>query len=335
LSKGSREIALGVTPEVAWAALAGPGRRSWYYLLTPEGSFTAGSHIRWLGESGTVAEESDVIEVVPSARIKLRTRFVFAPKFALADPHEVVWEVRGENGGCRVRVEWKADGPAERLMDSEADSQLQALRLEVDPAARAELARLPEIGEVTIRDVTPATVEGYHDFFDNYAFRDYPVWQSCYCMETHRNESDDDYAARTAADNRDDMTAMIGQGKVTGLLAYAGGRPVGWCNFGETTRLDGLVRRFGLEAADHRGVGSVACFVVAAPFRGHGVASKLLDAAVDRLRVRGLKAVEAYPARAEDSAQSNYRGPLSMYIRAGFEAYRETERHVIVRKSLA
>jgi GNAT superfamily N-acetyltransferase len=331
LSKGSREIVLAVAPEVAWAALAGQGRRAWYYELTPEGSFTAGSHIRWLGDSGTVAEESDVIEVVGAERIKLRTRFVFAPKFAVADPHEVVWEVSGENGGCRVRVAWEGNGPALRLMESEAGAQLQGLRLEVDPAARVELARLPQIGEVTIRDVTPGTVDEYQEFFDNHAFRDYPVWQACYCMETHRNENDEEWSARTAADNREDMTVMIGQGRVTGLLAYAGGRPVGWCNFGESTRLDGLVHRFGLEAADHQGVGSVACFVIAAPYRGHGVASKLLDAAVDRLRARGLKAVEAYPAKAEDSPQSNYRGPLSMYLRAGFEPYRETERHVIVR----
>ena len=32
--------------------------------------------------------------------------------------------------------------------------------------------------------------------------------------------------------------------------------------------------------------------------------------------------------------QGNFRGPLSMYLRAGFEPYRETERNVIVRKKL-
>jgi ribosomal protein S18 acetylase RimI-like enzyme len=334
LSKGSREVALAVAPETAWAVLVGQGRRNWYYLLTPEGTFDAGAHIRWLSRSGEVVEESDVVEVVAPVRVKLRTHYKFAPNFVAADPHEVVWEVRGENGGCRVRVAWDATGPAERLMESEADSQLQGLRLEVDPAARAEVARLPRIGDITIRDLTPDTVGEYQDFFDHHAFRDYPVWQSCYCMETHRTGTEEEWAARTAADNRADMTAMIGQNEVSGLLAYADGKAVGWCNYGESTRLGGLVHRFGLEAADHEGVGSVACFVIAAPYRGHGVASKLLDAALDRLRRRGLRAVEAYPARAEDSAQANYRGPLSMYLRAGFEPYRETDSHLIMRKSL-
>jgi len=201
---------------------------------------------------------------------------------------------------------------------------------------RAEIARLPVIGEVEIHDVTPDRLADYQAFFDHDAFRDYPVWQSCYCMETHRTqtEEEEEWAARTAADNKRDMSAMISEGKVTGLLAYADGKPVGWCNYGETTRLSGVMKKLGLSAADHDGVGSVACFVIAAPYRGHGVAARLLDSAIDRLRQRGVRAVEAYPQRSEESAQANYRGPLSMFLHAGFEPYRETERNLIVRKTL-
>jgi ribosomal protein S18 acetylase RimI-like enzyme len=64
------------------------------------------------------------------------------------------------------------------------------------------------------------------------------------------------------------------------------------------------------------------------------VASRLLDSAIERLRERGVRTVEAYPHRSEDSAQANYRGPLSMFLRAGFEPYRETDRNLIVRKTL-
>ena len=96
------------------------------------------------------------------------------------------------------------------------------------------------------------------------------------------------------------------------------------------------MNRFKLEPAGQQGVGSVACFVIAAPYRGHGVASKLLDAAIERLRARGLRAIEAYPSRGgDDSPQSNYRGPLSMYVQAGFEPYRELDNHVVMRKRLA
>lgn len=335
MDKNFHTIDLAVDPDAVWDQLVGPGRREWYYRLTPDGEFTSGGHLRWIDGRGEVVEESDVVEAEAPRKLVLRTRYLFAPPFAAAPPHVLTWEVSGHDGGSRVRVSWVAEPPVSDLLESEGESHLQGLRLAVDPVARRELERLPEIGEVEVRDVTPDSLREYQHFFDDVAFRDYPAWQSCYCMETHRTESDAEWAARTAAENRRDMTELIQSGSVTALLAFVDGKPVGWCNYGQSTHLAGLVRRFGLEAQDHDGVGSVACFVIAAPYRKHGVASELLAAAIDRLRASGLRAVEAYPSRREDSAQGNYRGPLEMYIRACFATYRETERHVIVRKSLA
>jgi ribosomal protein S18 acetylase RimI-like enzyme len=334
VTEGHREISLGVPADEAWNALVTPGRRDWYYLLSAEGEFAEGEQIRWVDRNDHVAEESEVLESTPPARLVLRTHFLFAPPFAKADPHTVTWEVKPAASGCRVRLSWKGEGPAVGLYESEGESLVQGLRLAVDPVAQAEIARLPAIGEIEIHDVTPERLADYQAFFEKEAFRDYPAWQSCYCMETHRTQSDEEWAARTAADNRRDMSAGITEGKVTGLLAYAGGKPVGWCNYGETTKLSGVMHKLRLSAADHEGVGSVACFVIAAPYRGHGVAASLLDSAIGRLRQRGVRAVEAYPRRSEDSAQANYRGPLSMFLRAGFELYRETDKNLIVRKTL-
>jgi ribosomal protein S18 acetylase RimI-like enzyme len=319
---------------VAWNALVAPGRRDWYYLLTPQGSFAEGKQIRWLDRAGQALEESEVIEVAPPARLVLRTRFLFAPPFAKQDPHTLTYEVTPEPTGCRVRMSWTAGRLVAGLLESDGEGVVRGLRLALDPRARAEIARLPVIGEVEVHDVTPDRLADYQAFFDHDAFRDYPVWQSCYCMETHRTEGEDEWAARTAADNRRAMSAMISEGKVTGLLAYVDGKPVGWCNYGDTTRLSGVMQKFGLSASDHDGVGSVACFVIAAPYRGHGVAARLLDSAIERLRRRGVRAVEAYPRRSEDSAQQNYRGPLGMFLRAGFEPYREADKNLIVRKTL-
>lgn len=321
-------------PQVVWDLLVAQGKRDWYYRLTPEGEFAAGRRIDWNDSAGKLTEESEVVEATPPRRLVLRTRFLFAPAFAAAEPHVLTWDLEPAPGGCRVRLEWQSSDLIGGLFEAEADGILLGLRLAVDPAAQAELARLPAIGEVEIHDVTPERVADYQSFFDHDAFRDFPSWQSCYCMETHRMQDDDEWAARTAGDNRREMSEMISGGQVTALLAYANGKPVGWCNYGETTRLSGLMRKLGLAAADHDGVGSVACFVIASPYRAHGVASRLLDAAVDRLRDRGLSAVEGYPHRGADSAQTNYRGPLSMYLRAGFEPYRETERNIVVRKKL-
>jgi ribosomal protein S18 acetylase RimI-like enzyme len=334
VTKGFQEISIGIPADVAWNALVAPGRRDWYYLLTAEGDFAEGKQIRWLDRSDQLAEESEVVEMIPPKRLVLRTRFTFAPPFAKEDPHTLTWEVAPDGAGCRVRMSWSGAGPATALLESEGESIVRGLRLAVDPEAQAEIARRAVIGEVEIHDVTPDRLADYQAFFDNEAFRDYPAWQACYCMETHRTQNDEEWAARTAADNRRDMSTMITEGKVTGLLAYADGKPVGWCNYGETTRLSGVMHKLGLSADDHEGVGSVACFVIAAPYRGHGVAARLLDAAIERLRERGVRAVEAYPRRSDDSAQANYRGPIGMYLRAGFELYREKDKSIIVRKSL-
>jgi ribosomal protein S18 acetylase RimI-like enzyme len=329
-----RSIELGVPAQVAWDRLVAPGKRDWYYRLTPDGEFAAGALIKWTDATGKLMEESEVVEASAPRRLVLRTRFLFAPAFAAAEPHLLTWDVETTPGGCRARLEWQSGELISGLLDSEADSILLGLRLAIDPAVQAELARLPNIGEVEIQDVSAERLADYQSFFDHDAFRDFPNWQSCYCMETHRTQDDDEWAGRTAGDNRHDMSEMISRGQVTGLLAYADGKPVGWCNYGETTRLSGLMSKLGLVAPDQEGVGSVACFVIASPYRGHGVASKLLDAAVARLRERGLTAVEGYPYRGADSAQTNYRGPLSMYLRAGFEPYRETERNIVVRMKL-
>jgi ribosomal protein S18 acetylase RimI-like enzyme len=330
----SRSIDVGVPAQVVWDRLVAAGKRDWYYRLTPEGEFAGGARIEWNDITGKLTEESEVVEVDAPHRLVLRTRFLFAPAFAASEPHLLTWDIEPTPEGSRVRLGWQASDLIGGLFESEGDSILAGLRLALDPAAQADLARLPEIGEVEIHDVTPERVADYLSFFDHDAFRDFPSWQSCYCMETHSTYTDEESAARTAGQNRRDMSEMISRNQVTALLAYTDGKPVGWCNYGETTKLSNVMRRFGTDASGYEGVGSVACFVIAAPYRGHGIASRLLDAAVERLRSRGLRAVEGYPHRGADSAQTNYRGPLSMYLRAGFELYRETERNVIVRKTL-
>ncbi|HEY8796304.1 MAG TPA: GNAT family N-acetyltransferase [Candidatus Dormibacteraeota bacterium] len=336
MTKGLRSIEIAVPRHAIWELLVGPGRRDWYYRLNPQGDFVEGAHIIWLDADGKAVEESDVVGVIPERQLVLRTRFMFTPALAAAAPHLLTWEVTGDGDRSAVQMSWEAEGPASKMLASEAHAQLEALRLAADPAARAELARLDRIGEVDIRDVGPALLPAYLDFFDKRAFRDFPEWQSCYCIETHlpANMTDDERGERVAEDNRRDMSESIKRGEVTALLAFEGDKPIGWCNYGETTRLSGVMHRFGLAASDHDGVGSVACFVIASPYRGHHVASMLLDAAVERLRAKGVRAVEAYPRRSDDSQHSNYRGPLAMFVRAGFEPYREAGSHLILRKSL-
>jgi len=337
LKRFETAVEIGVSPAAVWEALVAPeAHRRWYYDLAPQGRFAEGAAIRWLQRDGKVAEESTVREVVPPRRLVLDTRLTFLPVFAEAPPHRLTFEIEPAGAASRVvmRVDFAAEGPVSRLFESEGAAFLQGLRIELDPAVQAELARLDRIGAVEIHDVTAERVGDYQAFFDNAAFRDYPAWSACYCMETHFGGTQEEHLLRTETDNHADMSRMLASGEVTALLAYADGKPVAWCNYGASTRLAGLMTKLRLEPADHQGVGSIACFVIAAPYRGHGLARRLLDAACGRLAARGLDWVEAYPYRAGGSAQANYRGPLKMYQAAGFEPYRETERTLVVRRRL-
>ena len=331
----SRSIDIDVEPQKVWDALTTVGMQHWYFALEAEGPFEPGAHVRWVVPKGPPAEEGEVVAVEAPSRLEMRTRLLFEQKLAEQPPHTTVWKITPKGSGSGVTMSWEAGPVIDRLLEAEADNVLRGLRLEVDPAARKELERLPEIGQVEILDVTPERLADYQHYFDDVAFRDFPAWQSCYCMETHRTQDDDEWAQRTAADNRQDMSAMIGRREVTALLAYVDGQPVGWCNYGETTHLAGVMQKLKLDAADHEGVGSVSCFVIAAPYRGHGVATKLLDVAIERLRARGLRSVESYPRKGDDARdQAHYRGSLGMYRKAGFEPYRETDRYYVMRKQL-
>ena len=182
--------------------------------------------------------------------------------------------------------------------------------------------------EVAIRPVTPEQHDAVMHYFDMVAYADNPNWSKCFCME----RLVEDYETRTKAENRTGRSELILSAKANGLVAYRLGRVVGWCHAAPKSE---LVSVHGERAAD---VGAIVCFVVAPDQRRQGIATQLLDAAVDHLRSRGMKTAEAYPWRREvDPAKwvwTQYVGPLSLYEKAGFEIAGEQEDFYIVRKEL-
>jgi ribosomal protein S18 acetylase RimI-like enzyme len=82
---------------------------------------------------------------------------------------------------------------------------------------------------------------------------------------------------------------------------------------------------------------AIVCFVVAPAERRRGVARALLAAALDDLARRGIRTVDAYPRRhdAPGAADSDhYRGPLPMFVAAGFEEIAARDQVLVMRKSL-
>ena len=85
----------------------------------------------------------------------------------------------------------------------------------------------------------------------------------------------------------------------TGLLAYVGGEPAGWCCVEPLPALPLLpeqrtwCKKRGQDPTDDR-VWVVACFVTRTPFRYTGVSRTLAKAAVEFARASGAGAVEGY-----------------------------------------
>lgn len=194
---------------------------------------------------------------------------------------------------------------------------------------------LPVPARVDIRPLTPDRLDDFLQFFDREGFRDNPLWASCYCMEPHLVGLAGEWTPGEAARNRAAKSALIRAGEARGYLAYAEDRPIGWCHAAPRTSLAGLMAHEEFQVDDPEGVGSIYCFVIAPPYRRQGLAARLLTKAVGGFRTEGLRIAEGYPFKERHSAGDGYHGTLKLFEAAGFSRYRETPRHVIVRKNLA
>ncbi len=188
---------------------------------------------------------------------------------------------------------------------------------------------LGAVSDVSIRTITPDQHDAVMHYFDMVAYADNPNWSRCFCCERLCT----DYSERTKEQNRELRSELIRSAKANGLVAYRLGRVVGWCHAAPKRE---LVNVPGPMAPD---LGAIVCFVVAPDQRRQGIATSLLDAALDHLAKRGIRTVEAYPLiGALDPSRwvyQNYLGPLTMYVKAGFEIAERLDGQCIVRRALA
>jgi len=195
--------------------------------------------------------------------------------------------------------------------------------------------------KVEVRELSPELLDDYLRFFDQDAFTDFPEWSGCYCGFYDTPGENWDSTAKGGPTHRAARAERIRSGRAHGLLAIADGKVVGWCN--AQSRPDFLnMRRYTIALDDpSEQVGSIMCFLVAPGHRGRGVGTALLSAACDKFRRERLHIAEGYPTtnpvkRAWETpwAEENYKGALSMYLKAGFKIHRQLERFAIVRRQL-
>ena len=196
---------------------------------------------------------------------------------------------------------------------------------------------------IELRELSPALVDDYLRFFDEVAFKDFPWWSACYCRFFNDPSDTEGNSGPEFRDHHRALASELVRSRQTqGILAYAGGTPIGWCN--AAPRASFLAPRHIAKATDdpREPVGATVCFIVAEDYRNRGVGAAMLDAACDKFRRQGLRIAEGYPKTEPapttpwrvPSAQHEYHGPLSMYLNAGFEVTKRLERFAVVRKKL-
>jgi GNAT superfamily N-acetyltransferase len=194
-----------------------------------------------------------------------------------------------------------------------------------------DTARLPEIAGVTVHPVTGDRIDDWLRFFDRDGFADNPDWASCYCLEPHV-PAPPELPERYWRTARTTMEERLRCGGTFGYLAYVDGRTAGWVN--ASLRADyGLYRAVDPGGPEPRSVIGVSCFVIAPPFRRHGIAAALLDRVIADAAARGASWIEGYPHNAPEGCDArHFRGPRSMYDARGFQPVEVRERDTVVRR---
>ncbi|MGB2624160.1 MAG: GNAT family N-acetyltransferase [Candidatus Acidiferrum sp.] len=156
-------------------------------------------------------------------------------------------------------------------------------------------------------------------------------WDHCQCMHFHRpcalpKEKWLPTRAERAIRNRREKKQLVDGARSHGILVYANGEPVGWCQFGpaeELPRIDNT-RNYRARAPKPAAqkLWRITCFVVLKNHRKQGVATAALKAALASIRKKGGGQVEAYPIATWQSrafGNESTHGTASMFKKAGFK----------------
>ena len=138
--------------------------------------------------------------------------------------------------------------------------------------------------------------------------------------------------------NRRQKKELVEHGLAHGILVYAKGEPVGWCQYRpreELSRIDNKrnYRELSLGTGNEN-LWRISCFVTDKKHRRRGVASAALAAALESIRSKGGGVVEAYPmipweelcrervrrcGHAPAFGNASTHGTLSTFERQGFK----------------
>ncbi|MGD8396385.1 MAG: GNAT family N-acetyltransferase [Candidatus Eiseniibacteriota bacterium] len=145
------------------------------------------------------------------------------------------------------------------------------------------------------------------------------AYAGCWCMYWRVTRRE--FAAGQGAGNRRAMRSLVHSGHVPGILGYAGREPIAWCSVAPREHFASLERSPVLKRLDDEPVWSLVCLYIARTHRHRGIALEAILAAVEHVRHRRGRIVEAYPTVARSDRVppvSAYMGFPELFERAGF-----------------
>lgn len=184
-------------------------------------------------------------------------------------------------------------------------------------------------------EIHPATPDRWDDLVTLFG----PTGQQggCWCM--WNRQSSREFEACKGQPNREALRRLIEEGPPPGLLAYLDGAPVGWVSLGLRQDFGRIQRSRITKPVDDLPVWAITCFVIHRRHRRQGVATALLNAAVDYAQSQGAVAIEGYPVEPRKDEMPDiyaWMGLASTFTRAGFEEIaRRGEHRPIMRLVLA
>jgi hypothetical protein len=155
----------------------------------------------------------------------------------------------------------------------------------------------------------------------------------CWCAAWRKPRSE--FVAGFGARNRAFFRRLVESGAPTGVIAYRGREPVGWCAVAPRSDLARLSRSRVLAPVDDVPVWSINCFIVPRAHRRTGLMRPMIEGAVAYAAKSGARVVEAYPFDPQRKMMSGevFTGLLPAFLDQGFrEVARRSPIRPIVRR---
>jgi GNAT superfamily N-acetyltransferase len=184
-------------------------------------------------------------------------------------------------------------------------------------------------------EIRPATADRWDDVVAVMGKRGDP--SRCFCQYFRLRGKQ--WSDASPASHRASLRAQVCSDLPPGVVATdETGTAVGWCALAPRSAYPRVVASPNWRDGDPD-AWVVTCFVVPVGHRRQGVAGELLAGAIDFARTQGATRLEAcavdVAAAGKVPSADLYRGPLSVYLDAGFEELSRTSpQWVMVRKQL-